>query len=87
MILIETRCTFQPGFVHVEDEPFIGDAQRHSMPRHCEQLVAYSKKSPEGQDRVRNCAGFDVQHDVLDLAKMVARLIHDLLAGQCVPHQ
>ena len=56
------------------------DAQRE--PRNGEQLVAHSEESAERQNGIGHLAGWNIDHDVLELAELFARIflvnVHDV---------
>jgi hypothetical protein len=70
--LIESRRFFERGAIYVEDELMFAFVDAQFAPGDSEKLVTDPEESPERQYRVRDPAGGNVEHDVLDFAQVFA---------------
>src|ERR1017187_2746301 len=84
---IKTRSLLQFCLVHVQDEELLVFVHPERTPRHREQLVSHAENSAEGQHRVGYPAGWDVDHDLVDLAKVFARRVPYAVSSQCARRQ
>src|ERR1017187_3765772 len=84
---IKTRSLLQFCLVHVQDEELLVLVHPDRTPRHREQLVSHAQNSAEGQHRVGYPAGWDVDHDLVDLAKVFARRVPYAVSSQCARRQ
>src|ERR1019366_7991330 len=80
---IKTRSLLQFCLVHVQDEELLVLVHPERTPRHREQLVSHAQNSAEGQHRVAYPAGWDVDHDLVDLPKVFARRVPYAVSSQC----
>src|ERR1035437_9184890 len=84
---VETRSVLQFFLVHVQDEGFLVFVHLERTPRHREQLVSHAQHSAEGQYGVGYPAGWDVDHDLVEFAKVFARRVPYAVSSQCARRQ
>src|SRR5450759_4857177 len=84
---VETRGVLQFFLVHVQDEGFLVFVHLERTPRHREQLVSHAQHSAEGQYGVGYPAGWDVDHNLVEFAKVFARRVPYAVSSQCTRRQ
>src|ERR1019366_3138753 len=84
---VKTRSVLQFCLVHVEDEALLVLVHLERTPRHREQLVSHAQNSAEGQHRVGYPAGWDVDHEFIESAKVLTRRVPHAVASQCAGRQ
>src|ERR1019366_8773377 len=73
--------------VHFQDEALLVLVHLERTPRHREQLVSHAQNSAEGQHRVGYPAGWDVDHELIEFAKVLTRRVPHAVASQCAGRQ
>src|ERR1019366_2877306 len=84
---VKTRSLLQFCLVHIEDEALLVLVHLERTPRHGEQLVSHAQNSAEGQHGVGNPAGRDVDHELIEFAKVLTRRVPHAVASQCARRQ
>src|SRR5215831_11233253 len=77
VILVESRRVLEALLVHVQDESLVLTRELHRLHRHCEQLVPHAEESAEREDRVADAAELRIDHQILDLAQVLAASVDD----------
>src|ERR1022692_4773786 len=84
---VKTRSLLEFCLVHVQDEALLVLVHPEQAPRHREQLVSHAQNSAEGQHRVGYPTGWDVDHDLVEFAKVFARRVPHAVSSQCARRQ
>src|SRR5258707_1027595 len=82
VIFVETGSALERALVRVEDKTLLVLVDAERAPRHCEQFVPHPENSTEGQYRVCHAASRNVDHELVDFAKVVSGGVSHVVAGQ-----
>src|SRR4030095_15784476 len=80
LLLVEARRSLQPLLGNIQNKALSIRIEDACAPGHRKQLVAHSEEAPKRQHRVGDLAAAHVQHDLLDMAEIVAGRVHDRIA-------